>query len=53
MYTIFDFLPVPAKIKCTWAAPSFILFLAGTSKKSKMLYIINSKKKHGLEIKLY
>ena len=41
-YNIFDFLLVPAKIKYTWAAPSYILFIAGTSKKSKMLYIILS-----------
>ena len=43
MYDIFYFLLVPAKIKCTRAAPLYILFLAGTSKKSKMLYIIYSK----------
>ena len=46
MYTIFDFLLVPAKIKCNWAAPSYILFTAGESKKSKLLYIIYSQKCH-------
>ena len=33
IYTITDFLLVPAKLKCTWAAPLDILFLAGTSEK--------------------
>ena len=42
MYYISDFLLVPAKIKCTPATPSYILLLAGTSKKSEMLYIIYS-----------
>ena len=36
---------VLVKIKCTRAAPSYIIVLAGTSKKSIMLYIIYSKSK--------
>ena len=44
MYNISDFLLVPAKIKYTRAAPSYILFLTGTSKKSEMLYIKYSKR---------
>ena len=39
IYNISDFLHFPAKIKCTRAAPSYILFLAGKCKKSEMLYI--------------
>ena len=43
MYNISVFLLVQAKIKCTLAAPLYILLLAGTSKKSDNLYIIYSK----------
>ena len=46
IYNISDFLHCPAKIKCTLAAPSKILFRAGKCKKSEMLYIIFSKKNH-------
>ena len=44
IYKISDFLHFPAKIKCTRAAPSYILFLAGKCKKSEMLCIIFSKR---------
>ena len=40
IHNISDFLHLPAKIKCTRAAPSYILFLAGKCKKSEMLHII-------------
>ena len=39
MYNISDFLLVAAKIKCTRAVPSYILFLAGTSKQSEIHYM--------------
>ena len=45
IYNISDFLHFPAEMKCTRAAPSYIVFLAGKYfKKSKMLYIIFSKR---------
>ena len=41
MYNISEFLLVYAKIKCTRAAPLYIFFLAGTSKKKcYTLYIV-------------
>ena len=45
MYKICDFLLVQVEIEYAWAAPSFIQFLAGTSKKSEILYITYSKLK--------
>ena len=50
MYNMFDLLLVLVKIKCTRAAPSYDIFIAGTNKKSIMLYIIYSKSKSTCQI---
>ena len=49
MHNIFDFLLVKAIIKFTRAVPLFIIFLAGTSTKSEMLYIKYSLRNTGAE----
>ena len=41
LYKISDFFLIPAEIKSAWAAPSYILFHAGTEKK-EMLHILFS-----------
>ena len=49
MYYISDFLLVPAEIKFTLVAPSYILFLAGSGEKSEIILNLEVEASHNMQ----